>query len=281
MVGDFGFGIGVLTGRILVAATLISLGGIHAAEAFEVDFNSSSVLSQLSRRNQAQFFPMSWGPGTGISGSGAMTPSGAHQTVHAAQSTAFAGVGSKLELSAFFKTKDPGVIGPSNSASYAELYLTRSPAGYRFTDHSAFVQVDVLAGGERIFGGPIQTGGGSFPGFSVNYPLGTVTQGNWYKLSIVYEYVALNQIGWNIRFDDYGSDGLAYQRTAIASSQVTPDFLGITTDPTLYAGFGCSSQVCGAIDNLALVIVPEPSGIALVLVVSALIADRRCRSCRC
>jgi hypothetical protein len=245
------------------------------AAPVRADFSAAADLALLSRRDVSFWSPIQWSANGGIDDSGALGISATHDSIYSASSVAFEDVGSQIVLSAFFRTTDPGVVNQGNYFSYAEVYLTRSPTGYRFTDNTAFVHVDVLSDHERIWGGPLPTGGGSFAGFTEEFPRGTITPGHWYELRVKYERLSGDRIGWQIDFNDYGIDGLNYLKTDISSTQQTPDGLGITTDPTLYAGFRADAGVTLAIDNFSLLEVAEPNSTVLLLSILVLSGRRK------
>jgi hypothetical protein len=254
----------VRTHRFVFLAAVFLFEVHCVASPIQIDFESVDLRTQFSRRSDAVWGPIQWSASGGVGNSGSLAVSSPHATVYKGSSVAFDSIGSKIALSTFFHTKDPGPLNPGTRTSYANVYLTRSPTGYRFVDHTAFVSVDILSDRERISGAALQAGGGSVVGaFNQDLPLGTITPGHWYELSVVYERLSGDQIGWQIDVNDYGADGLNYIETTISLTRQTPDVLGITTDSTLYAGFEATQRAVQAIDNFSLFEVPEPGMIML------------------
>lgn len=231
---------------------------VATAPAVLVEFSSPTDLS-LFNQNVTTF---TWSGTAGIGGSGGLTSPGSQEATYAAQSFELMQPNDTINVSTFFKTGDIGTVGSGFLETYGEVYLTPNPNGYPFDDHAAFVEIRRNSSNDSISGGPLPKGGGSFPGFTVNFPVGTIQSDRWYKLGVEYKHLASGQLGWNINVEDFGDTGTAALGSVMSATQTTVDSLGLRFDPTLYAGFsavGGSTRVA-AVDNFAVVAPPAPAG---------------------
>ncbi len=244
----------------LVVASLTA--SASAAGALEVDFEVASDLNGFLRRNEFQWLPINWTSSGGVGNSPALLVSRPHDTTYNAATFEMTEVGSKLAVSAFFKTSNFGPTGPGSAISFGEVYLSKEPEGWNSA--VASVSVDQTSLGVRLWGGPIPAGGGSFPGFSPQFGQGLILPNRWYELNVEYEKLAGFQIGWDIEVNDYGDDGLNFVATTISSTQVTPDTQSFTSDATLYAGFTASTSGTAYVDNFFAGPPAPPDGVVTV-----------------
>lgn len=237
---------------------VLCLSWTASASALLVEFSSPSDLSQFNQ-NVTTF---TWSGTAGIGGGGGLTANGGREATYAAQSFEMMQANDTITLSTFFKTGNIAPVGAGFRETYGEVYLTPNPNGYPFDDAVAFVEINRDSSNDSISAGPLPQGGGSYPGFSVDYPVGTLQANRWYKLGVEYKHLSSGQLGWNINVEDFGDSGAASLGAVMTASQATSDTLGFRFDPTLYAGFsavGGSTRVA-AVDNFAVEVPAGPAG---------------------
>jgi hypothetical protein len=253
-------GITVVWPNVLLASVFAP-----SAQAAFVTFNTASDLSAFNQRDEFQFRPFAWsaGGGVGETGSLVMVGLGSYAT-YAERSFEMRSPGATLTVSTYFKTKDVGTIQPGMAHTYGQIYLTREPDDYFFTDDSAYVAFESTADADHIVGGSLPAGGGSFPRFEATLPPGTVRPLTWYELKVEYQNLGHSRLGWSIDVNEYGADGTAFVGNILTSRHETEDPLGFTVNSAIYAGIGSERSSTSAIDNFA-VFVPEVSTFNLLM----------------
>lgn len=252
-----------LATRLLFLIPICALGlmgnlvPVREASAVVVDFDNSSDLLLFNRRDEFQYNPIQWNSTGGVGNSGSLDVSTIHVATYSAESFGMTSVGQEIVVSTFFQVTNPDP-DPGFSTSFGEVYLTTDPTGYPQASNTAFVSLRRDSSADSFFGGALPMGGGSFSGFSVDFPKGTLLGGNWYELRVNYYNAGFQTIGWEIDVNDYGADGLAFAGTVMSTSQTTSDGLGFTTDSTLYGGFATNWGGATAVDNFA--VNPPPVG---------------------
>ncbi|NOY40915.1 MAG: PEP-CTERM sorting domain-containing protein [Planctomycetes bacterium] len=242
---------------ICVLGLVGNLVPVREASAVVIDFDNSSDLLLFNRRDEFQYNPMQWSSTGGVGNSGSLDVSSIHATTYSAESFGMTSVGQEIVVSTFFQVTDPDPA-PGFSTNFGEVYLTTDPTGYPQASNTAFVSIRRDSSSDSFFGGALPIGGGSFSGFSVDFPKGTLLGGNWYELRVTYYNASFQTIGWEVDVNDYGADGLAFAGTVMSTSQTTSDGLGFTTDSTLYGGFATNWGGATAVDNFA--VNPPPVG---------------------
>lgn len=244
--------------RVWLGWLLLTFDWTATASAVLVDFSSPADLSQFNQ-NVTTF---NWSGTAGIGGSGGLTANGSLEATYSTQSFELMQANDTINVSSFFKTGTIGTVGSGFLETYGEVYLTPNPNGYPFDDAAAFVELRRNSSNDSISGGPLPKGGGSYPGFTVNFPVGTLQSDRWYKLGVEYKHLSSGQLGWNINVEDFGDTGAASLGSVMTAVQTTVDSLGDRFDPTLYAGFsapGGSDRVV-AVDSFAVDVPPAPAG---------------------
>ena len=246
--------------RFWIGWLILSSSSAVGASATVVEFSTPGDLSLFNQNNGGGL--LVWSSGAGVGGGGGLTTPGFHEATYASESFTLNQPDDVITVSTFFKTGQIGTVGSGFRESYGEVYLTPNSDGYPFDDDTAFVEIGRTSQNDLISGGPLQAGGGSFPGFTVNFPVGTLQSSRWYKLGVEYKLLASNQLGWDIHVEDYGDSGLSSLGDVMSSNRVTPDTLGLRFDPTLYAGFSAigGSDVVTAVDNFAVAVPAGPAG---------------------
>jgi len=244
--------------RVWLGWFVLCLNWTASAPAVLFEFSSPSDLSQFNQ-NVTTF---NWSGTAGVGGTGGLIANGGREATYAAQSFEMMQANDTITLSTFFKTGNIAPVGAGFLETYGEVYLTPNPDGYPFDDAAAFVEIRRDSGNDSINGGPLPQGGGSYPGFGVDYPVGTLQANRWYKLGVEYTHLSSGQLGWDVTLEDFGDSGATSLGAVMTASQVTSDTLGLRFDPTLYAGFsavGGSTRVA-AVDNFSVEVPAGPAG---------------------
>ena len=231
--------------------------------AVEIDFNEASDLSRFNQRKlDRPFDVLSTQPFGGIGNSGSVVTDGFNSATFADLGLDFTQPGAKITVSSFFFFDDPGLLTDGRAASYGTVYLTDDANSHLVTNNTLFVRfgranpAGSLPLRDEVFGGPLQGGGGSFPGFQTFLPVGTFVPNNWLRLQVTYEN-NLSAIKFIINIDNFGSDGTSLVDSVYQETKITPDAVGFGSDTSLYGGFGFEGETL-AIDNFVIAPVPEP-----------------------
>lgn len=203
----------------------------------ERDFDSIAQLSDFNDSSRFNRTPILWQTSAGVGGSPGLAPTALHATTFADESFDFSTFGAEISVSSFFRT---GLLEPiplGNFETYGEVYLTDAADGFPSENDTAFVEIRRDNGADGFSAGPLQAGGGSFPGFSVDYPVGTLLSNRWYQIDVTYTNEGNGLLGWDINVNDYGADGTQFGGTIMSDTRTTTERIGFTNEPDLYAGF--------------------------------------------
>ncbi|TWT89756.1 hypothetical protein Mal64_01350 [Pseudobythopirellula maris] len=239
---------------------ILAIFSASSATAVVVEFDTPSDLSQFNIAGGPTPF---WSGSSGISGGGAFTPTSSHDLTYAAESFALAEASDTIYVSSFFKTGQLEPIASGTFSPLGEVYLTKSPTGRPFGDDSAFAEIRRYVDSDSISAGPLQQGGGSYPGFSLDYPVGTLKSERWYKLGVEYGLTSGNQLSWDIQLEDFGADGDASVGVVMEGNRVTSDTIGLRFDSSLYAGLGANgydNDHLTAVDRFEVSVPAGPAG---------------------
>ena len=179
---------------------------LHATSIY-VDFNSPDDLAN----GFSQQFPNNPAPSQtgGIGNTGSLVGSG--RATYNNTSFDFSEYGSKITVSTSFFLDLKDDLTEGLGYTWGLIFLVPEANSYLYADDSLFVDFSSSypTGGEledRIFGGPLQQGGGGFPGFHDVFTPGTYIEGHWYELATTFENLN-GQIGFHTKVNDYGVDG--------------------------------------------------------------------------
>ncbi len=247
---------------VLVAATTVIplfVAAGRTCQATTIDYNSSTDLFYFSRQNYGSYSPIAWSPGYGIGPSGSLVTSTAHAST-LTSSRAFNHPGDTIYISQFFHAGDLSGLMPGFFGTYHETYLVHTASEFGNYDAHLFVSLESTSSVDRIEGGTLQAGGGSFPGFTFNFTKGTIRADHWYDFQVAFTNLG-GQIQYGVRIDDYGLDGLNFLGTVFKHVTQTPDTQGFAADASLYPGFVVTGNGAHAVDNFSLdpFLVPEPA----------------------
>lgn len=227
------------------------------ATTIKIDFNDPNSTNSFNTFQNEQFTYL---PSSGVSGTGAVYDNNLRAT-YKEQSFDFSSIGTQITLSALSKlpsniTSDPGYI-----KNFAEFSLVPEADSFHFTDNVAFAEFGQTNTGVRLFGGPLQTGGGGFPGFLENLPLGLLRPDNWFQFGVTFTNLG-DRLGFNLFINDFGIDGSQLVSSLANNHFETPDPHGLTRDGDVFAGFWITAQTV-AWDNFQISVnassIQEPS----------------------
>ncbi|WP_146589850.1 hypothetical protein [Posidoniimonas polymericola] len=211
-------------------------------------------------------YPVITGGDSGVGGTASLEIYGTVDATYNAKSFALSNVGDTIGVSTFFRTGVLETLGSGFFTTYGEVFLTDEPDGVVYSNDAAFVEFGRDSTADFLRAGPLQAGGGSYPGFSEDFSVGTLQDNRWYKLGLELEHLGSGDIGWEVSLEDFGAGGDASLGVVMSASRTIRDNLGLKFDPALYAGFtarGGQDHVT-AVDNFA-VEVPGGSSNELVI----------------
>lgn len=266
----------------LASAVLVSTH--TAASPITVTFDNASDLARFNQEYAS--VPISLNTAGGIAGSGGIQASYNNATF-SERSFDFTDNSDSVYVSLMFKPTALPYLQRQTSSDFAKIYLVPGPNNFQSSSPSAFVEFGRVNDGfgfvgERIFGGPLQVGGGSFPGFQQLIPDGLIASDHWYEFQVGFKNQGTS-IGWDILINDFGADGTHFVANVLSLTKTTP--LGIqplTGDSSVFAGISLTGNQI--YDNLRLdtapivAAIPEPGTLPLVaLAVFSFIVSKRIR----
>lgn len=246
--------------------------GIVNATVINVDFDSKDSIDSFNTQDgKTTIDYLATG---GIGGSGAVSGWFINSTFADAVFD-FSNIGTEITLSAFYKMSSNIEASAGSINMFGELTLVTDANSYIFDDNVLFANVGQTDNSVRLFGGALQTGGGSFSGFKEEMTIGTILADHWYQFGVTFKNLG-GQIGYDLTMSNYGLDGTSFVSEVINSKFITNDTHNIGSDKSVYGGM----QVLGplpnrtfgeavAVDNFSISYsngvtqVPEPSSIIL------------------
>lgn len=267
---------------VLASAVLVSTH--TAASPINVTFDNVSDLARFSQEFAS--VPISLNTTGGVAGSGGIETS-YNNVTFSEQGFDFSDISDSIYVSLLFKPTALPYLQRQTGSDFAKIYLVPGPNNFQFSSRSAFVEFGRVNDGfgfvgERIFGGPLQVGGGSFPGFQQLLPDGLIATDHWYEFQVGFKNQGTS-IGWDILVNDFGADGTHFVSNVLSLTKITP--LGIqplTGDSSVFVGISLTENQI--YDNLRMdtapmvAVVPEPGTLPLVaLAVLSFIVSKRIR----
>lgn len=223
--------------HILLAVVFVPATAVMATSV-DIDFTSPTDLNLFNHETCCgNTSVITWQPFAGVGNSASLNATRVHASVYNDASFNLADSPNGITVSSMFRTGQRGSVGSGSSETYGEIYLTKSPIGFPFDADVAFVNFGRISSGDRLSAGPLQAGGGSFPGFSVSYPEGTIQPNTWYEVKTTYSSSTNSLLTWDIEVNDFGSDGLAFQETIMSDQRTSSDPRNFFGSGELYAGF--------------------------------------------
>lgn len=219
-----------------------------------VDFEDAALAeTNFTGLNQGFFFVDPYG---GRGDSGAMTTSWYTRQNYVAQAFDFSQPNAAITVATFFKLALSDPPAYQMGRSYGEVYLVPSASELGGNINKAFVRfgINYPSGGsltDNIFGGSLAAPGGSFPGFSQDFPPGTFVPGAWYELKATFTNLG-GLIGYEITIDEYDADGLLLVKNVVHLNETTADAFGLTSDSEVFAGFAFEASGAEAVDDFSI-----------------------------
>jgi len=240
-----------------VFVTLLSLlclsSYASAADVF-VDFKDAAVATAgFSGLNQGFYFINPYG---GRGDSGAITTNWYTRQNYKGKSFDFSKVNTSITVSTFFNVSANEPLSPQYGRTYGEVYLVPASSELGGNINKAFVtfgtnnsSAGILS--DNIFGGSLSAVGGSFPGFSHNYPAGTFKPGFWYELKVTFTNLGAT-IRYEILINEYDAGGLTFIQNVVHTTETTADAFGLTKDTEVFAGFAFQASGAKAADDFSI-----------------------------
>lgn len=255
---------------ITVFVALLSLHciSIHAfADEVFVDFEDAALAeANFVGLNPGFFFIYPYG---GRGNSGSISTTWLTRQNYIGKSFDFSKVNTSITVSTFFHllVNDPPSY-PIGQA-YGEVYLVPSSSELEGNINKAFVNFSTYyASGEdlsdNIFGGSLAAPGGSFPGFSQDYPPGTFKPGYWYELKVTFTNLEA-MIRYEITINEYDDEGLNFVQNVVQTTETTVDSFGLTNDTEVFAGFSFDFLGVEFVDDFSISTTPTKNQLCAYL----------------